>query len=356
MSINLYDTHTLLSLGEVVKPKSTFLRDRFFPTAPEDIFVSEDVLVDFKDEAGSTLAPVVLPSKGGITVEREGYETHSFTPPLVAPERPLTVDQLNKRQAGESIVSSQSPQEREARIMLKDIEDLNAMIDAREEYMAAQTLLNNGYTLKQYADRYGTNNFVEKEIKFYEGNANPAVYTPSATWSVNSTKIVSDIAAMADALTKRGLGASDFVVSGTVADVMLANADIRSLLDNRRFILAQEVNPQEQADGSVLIAVLNVKGHLINVFSYTREYVDESGNKGVFIPDGYVVMTAAGMGRTAYGAVTQLEDKSFVTYAASRVPHVVSSEHDNVRTLIQQSRPLVMPKVKNSAISANVIF
>lgn len=181
MSINLYDTHTLLSLGEVAKPKSTFLRDRFFPTAPEDIFVSEDVLVDFKDEAGSTLAPVVLPSKGGIAVEREGYETHSFTPPLVAPERPLTVDQLNKRQAGESIVSSQTPQEREARIILKDIEDLNAMIDNREEYMAAQTLLNNGYTLKQYADRYGTNNFVEKEIKFYEGNTNPAVYTPSAT-------------------------------------------------------------------------------------------------------------------------------------------------------------------------------
>lgn len=358
MSINLYDTHTLLSLGEVAKPKSTFLRDRFFPTAPEDIFVSEDVLVDFKDEAGATLAPVVLPSKGGIAVEREGYETHSFTPPLVAPERPLTVDQLNKRQAGESIVSSQTPQEREARIMLKDIEDLNAMIDAREEYMAAQTLLNNGYTLKQYADRYGTNNFVEKEIKFYEGNTNPAVYTPSATWSVNSTKIVSDIAAMADILTRRGLGASDFVVSGTVADVMLGNSDIRSLLDNRRFVLAQEVNPQEQADGSVLVAVLNIKGHLINVFSYTREYVDETGSKAAFIPDGYAVMTAAGMGRTTYGAVTQIEGatREFVTYAEPRVPHVIVSEHDNTRTLIQQSRPLTIPKVKNSAISACVIF
>ena len=344
MSINLYDTHTMLQLQEVVKPKSTFLRDRYFPTAPEDIFASKDVLVDFKDETGSTLAPVVLPSKGGIAVEREGYETHSFTPPLVAPERPLTVDQLNKRLPGESIVSAQTPQEREARIVTKDIADLDAMIDNREEYMAAQTLLNNGYTLKQYADRYGSDNYIEKKIKFFEGNSNPATYTPSATWSTSSTK--------------RGLGATDLVVSGTVADVMLGNENILKLLDNRRFILAQEVNPQEQPNGSVLIAVLNVKGHLINVYSYTREYTDETGSTAAFIPDGYVVVTAPGIGRTAYGAVTQIEGatRDFVTYAASRVPHVVVSEHDNVRTLIQQSRPLTIPKVKNSAISANVIF
>ncbi|MBQ7564604.1 MAG: major capsid protein [Lachnospiraceae bacterium] len=359
MSINLYDTHTLLALSEVVKPKSTFLRDRYFPTAPEDIFVTEDVLVDYKDEVGNTLAPVVLPSKGGIQVEREGYETHQFTPPLVAPERPLTADQLKKRLPGEQVFSAQTPQEREARIVTKDIADLNTMIDNREEYMAAQTLLNNGYTLKQYADKYGSNEYVEKPIKFYNEASNPAIYTPSATWSTASTKIISDIAAMADLLTKRGLGATDLIVSGNVADTMLGNTEIRELLDNRRFILAQEVNPQERPNGSVLIAVLNVKGHLINVYSYTREYVDETtGVSTPFIPEGFVVVTAPGMGRTAYGAITQIEGETrdFVTYAAARVPHVIVSEHDNVRTLIQQSRPLVMPKVKNAAISAQVIF
>lgn len=359
MSINLYDTHTMLQLQEVVKPKSTFLRDRYFPTTPGDIFASEDVIIDYRDEVGNTLAPVVLPSKGGIQVDRAGYETHTFTPPLVAPERPLTVDQLNKRLPGESIVSSQTPQEREAMIVTRDIEELNQMIDNREEYMAAQTLLNNGYTLKQYADRYGTAEYVEKEVKFYTENANPAVYTPGSAWTPASTTILSDIAAMAEMLTRRGLGASDLVVSGTVADVILGNDEVQKLLDNRRFILAQEVNPQQQPNGAVLIAVLNVKGHIINIFSYSREYVDETtGRATPFIPDGYVVITAPGMGRTAYGAVTQIEGatRDFVTYAASRVPHVVVSEHDNIRTLIQQSRPLTIPKVKNAAISANVIF
>ena len=358
MALNLYDTHTMLRVQEVIKPKASFLRDRYFPTAPEDIFASEDVIVDYKDEVGNKLAPVVLPSKGGIPVERAGYETHLMTPPLIAPERPLTAAELQKRQFGEALFSGMTAQEREARILQQDLKDLNDLIDNREEYMAAQTLLNNGYTLKQYADRYGSNDYIEKELKFYTGVANPATYTVSSDWTTVSTAIISDIAAMADALTKRGLAATDLVVSGSVADVMLSNDHILKLLDNRRFILAQEVNPAEQPNGSVLIAVLNVKGHLINVFSYTREYIDETtGTSTPFIPDGYVFVTAPAMGRTAYGAITQIEQATddFATYAAARVPHVISSAHDNTRTLIQQARPIVMPRVKNAAISAKVI-
>ena len=363
MAINLYDTHSMLALQEAVKPKATFLRDRYFPTRDGDIFTSEDVIVDFKDETDLTLAPAVIPAKGGIQVERGGYKTHSFEPPLIAPERVLTASQLLKRQAGEQVFSSVSPKEREAKILTQDMADLNTMIDNREEYMAAQVLLNGGYTLKQYADKYGdASEYVEKQLVFYEGGSNPYTYTPSTKWD-NSGDIIADIAAMAQMLTKRGLPATDLIVSGAVADVMLSDATVLKLLDNRRFILAQEVNPQENADGSVLIAVLNVKGHLINVFSYTRQYRSEakSGSPLVytmedFIPTNYAIMTAPGMGRTAYGAITQMEESGdFVTYAAKRVPHVITDAASSTRTLIQQSRPLVMPKILGSAISANVL-
>ncbi len=359
MAINLYDTHTMLALQEAIPPKSTFLRDRYFPTAAEDIFETEDVVVDFKDESDGTMAPVVLPSKGGIAVDRDGYQTHSFTPPLVAPERTLTAAQLMKRQAGEKVFSQVSPTERAARILTQDLADLNRMIDLREEFMAAQTLVNNKYTLRQYADKYGSSEYIEKEIKFYEGGSNPAAYTPGGgAWSTASTTIISDLAAMANLLTKRGLQATDVIVGSSVADVMLSNTEIRALLDNRRFILAQEVNPQERPDGAVLIAVLNVKGHLLNVFSYTREYKDEAtGDSVPFIPAKNVVVTAPACGRTAYGAVTQINEDAtdFTVYAAKRVPHIITSTRDNTRTLIQQARPLVMPKILNCAISAQVL-
>jgi len=357
MAINLYDTYTMLEAVKLIKPRSTFLRDRYFPTSASDIFTTKSVLVDYVDETGNKLAPAVMPHVGGIPVAREGYETEELTPPKFAPERVLTVDQLETRLAGENVFGGLTPQEREASILRSDLERLDEIIANREEYLAAQTLLNNGYTLKQYADRY-TEKYTEKTINFYSGSSNPAVYRPQATWSATSTAIIADIAAMCDLLIKRGLPATDLVVSGTVADVLLGNEAILKLLDNRRFILAQEVSPAEQANGSVLIAVLNVKGHQVNVYSYTKEYEADNGVSTPYLPDGYCFVTAPGMGRTAYGAITQLEQGSdtHTTYAARRVPKVISDARDNTRTLIEQSRPLVMPKARNAAISAKVIF
>ena len=356
MAINLYDTRTLLAAKDVIAPKASFLRDRYFPTAAEDIFDTEKVDIDYEDEQNNKIAPAVLPEKGGIPVDRRGYETHELEPALIAPERTLTTRNLEKRLAGEVIGGVLSPTEREARILAKDVSDLGRMIDLREEQMAAATLLNNEYTLKQFADKYGSSEYIEKNVKFFTEVSNPAVYTPGANWSTASTAIISDLAAMADMLTKRGLPATDVIVSGDVADVMLANTEIQKLLDIRRFELGQ-VKPEELPNGATLIAVLNVKGHIMNVFSYTFSYTDESGSSKLFIPSGKVVVTAPAIGRTAYGSITQIEESvgDFVTYAGRRVPHVTTNSHDNVRTLTLQAKPVVVPNVKNAFVSATVL-
>ena len=100
MPINLYDTYTMLEAVKLMKPRSTFLRDRYFPTGANDIFTTKSVLVDYVDETGNKLAPAVMPHVGGIPVAREGYETEELVPPKFAPERVLTVDQLETRLAG----------------------------------------------------------------------------------------------------------------------------------------------------------------------------------------------------------------------------------------------------------------
>lgn len=355
MSVNLYDTRTLLAAKEVIAPKASFLRDRYFPTAAEDIFDTAKVDIDYEDEQNNKIAPAVLPEKGGIPVDRRGYETHEFEPALIAPERTLTNRNLDKRLAGEVIGGALSPTEREARILAKDLQDLTRMIDLREEQMAASVLLNNEYTLKQYADKYGSSEYIEKNIKFFTEGSNPATYSCSP-WSTASTKIISDLAAMADMLTKRGLPASDVIVGSDVADVILGNAEIQKLLDIRRFELGQ-VKPEVLPSGAALIAVLNVKGRIMNVFSYTLEYTDESGSSAAFIPADKVIVTAPAIGRTAYGSITQIEESvgDFVTYAGRRVPHVTTNSHDNVRTLTLQAKPLVIPNVKNAFVSADVL-
>ena len=112
--INIYETQTMVAAMQLIPPKPTFLRDRYFPSTDTELFVTEDVLIDYKDEYKRKMAPCVVPRRGGIPVGREGYRTERITPPYVAPERILTIDNLNKRQFGETLFSRRKPAEREA--------------------------------------------------------------------------------------------------------------------------------------------------------------------------------------------------------------------------------------------------
>lgn len=351
----LYGTPTMIAALKELPPRPTFLRDRYFPSAPSDVFGSDKVLMDIKD--GSTkIAPVVAPRKKGIVVEREGYVTKELAPPLIAPKRKLTFDDINKRGFGEALFSNLTPQQREAQILANDLVELSSLIDGREEYIAAQALLNNGYTLKQFVDEYGTNNYEEYELMFYTGS-NPALFTPSNKWdSSTSYDIYGDLVAMCKLLTKRGLPVEDLVMSSDVAEVILNNQSIQKILDNRR-INVGDVTPIALPDGAARVAVLNVSGHNINLISYDSQYTDETGTTESYMGEGNVVLTAPGAGRTLYGAVTQMEqaDHAFHTYAGARIPRYMANEEEDVRTLRVSARPLLVPNNITPWIKANVL-
>lgn len=356
--INIYQTQTMLAAMQLMPKRPTFLRDRYFPTTANDIFVTEDVLVEFKDEKSRKLAPCVVPMKGGIPVARDGYKTERYTPANVAPERVLTIDQLLKKQFGETLFSQQYPEQREGAILKNDITELNELIDSREEYMAAQTLFENGYNMKHYADQYGGSRFEEFQIHFYDGGANEAIYTPSKKWdaTTDASTILTDLYNMAMMNKKRGLPATDVVFGADVATMLLSNKSMQEYLNNRRLDLIS-INPTELPDGVTYYGKLNCLGVVLDLYCYAETYVDEQGVEQTFVPKKQLVVTAPAVGRTLYGAVTQIEesDRQFHTYPASRVPHIVTNVHDGIRTLTQTAKPLTMPNFKNSSISSTVL-
>ncbi|MCM1040430.1 MAG: major capsid protein [Ruminococcus sp.] len=356
MAINIYQTQTMIAAMKLMKPRPTFLRDRYFPTTDKDKFVTEDVLIEYKDESSRRMAPCVIPRKGGILISRDGYKTERYAPANVAPERTLTVDDLKKKQFGETVFSQKKPAEREAEILRDDLKELSEMIDTREEYMAAQVLFENGYIMRHYADKYGSGEYEEYEIHFYDGDTNDAVYTPASAWNTKSDGVLVDLYEIAMMLKRRGLGASDCVFGPEVANVLTNNEHILKLMDNRRLNLI-DLNPHEMPNGMVSYGKINCNGVILDLYCYAEEYVDESGTTRTFIPQGKIAVTAPGMGHTMYGSVTQMEesDKAFHTYADKRVPHITTNAHDSIRTLALTAKPLVAPWFKNSSITAQVL-
>lgn len=355
--INIYETQTMVTALEMIPPKPVFLKNRYFPTTDEDIFTTESVLVDYKDEYERIMAPCVIPMKGGIPVARTGYQTKQIEPPYVAPERVMTIDVLNKRQFGETLFSRKKPAEREAAILRKDLVEMSEMIDMREEYMAAKVLFDNGYELRHYAQEYGGDKYEEFAIHFYEEADNPSVYTPSAPWDSKSDQFYKDLVLIVRSLRRRGLPASDLLLGENVAVELMKNEFLLKMLDNRRVQLG-ELAPKQLPDGATSYGKIIVDGVALEIISYILQYTDEKKKVQSLVPPESIAVTAPNIGKMLYGSVTQMEesDRKYYTYTAKRVPHIVSNPKDSIRTLTEKSRPLAVPRVKNSTISAKVLF
>ena len=354
MSIDLYKTHTMLGAIKQMTPATSFLRDRYFPTTASDLFPTDEVLMEYKDATGNKMAPVVLPRKGNVSVERDGYTTERKAPALIAPSRPLTIDDLNKKGFGEDLFSTKTPAQRQAEILVQDLADFDKMITTREEYMAAQCIFNNGYVLKQYGDKYGDAG-EDYELRFYGEEGNSAVYAPSAMWSATGADIFGDLHTMIRMLTTKGNNATEVLLGSDVADALMKNEEIRKLMDLARYNVG-EIAPVALPQGAARLGRLNIRGRMIDLLTYDGTYVnDETGAVEFFVPAKKICVTAPGVGRGLYGAVTQMEqaDGQWHSYMGRRVPRYWS-EKDG-RELTVSARPLFIPKTKDCFISAQVL-
>lgn len=357
MAFNLYDTHTLLASVQQLPPLHTFLLDRYFPTnAASDIFATDDVLVEYK-KGSKKAAPFVAPRKGGITILRDGYTMKRFTPSYIAPKRNLSIDDLKKRGFGEALYSQLTPEQRQGVIMLGDLDELRAMIMRRKEAMAAEVIFTNGCVMHEYVD--DLHNFEESEVRYYDGETNPAQYVPSAKWDTTEAsgkQLINDVASMISMLTSRGLPATEVLVAPDVADVILANEWIIKLLDNRNYMIGG-VDPETLPSGASKIARLNIKGRMIDFLSYEETYTEVDGTVKSFIPAGMIAVGAPAAGRTVYGAITQVEqsDGEFHTHPGQYVPKYLSDPQHNTREVQLSSAPLCMPNNENPFITAKVL-
>ncbi len=340
---DMYTTRRLIQAIEGINPADSFLRDRYFPSnGTADIFNHEKVLCEYKD-GDLRLAPVILQRSGGVALSRAATRMYEYEPPEIRPKRTITLDMVSARGFGEALYGDKSPQQRAQIMIMQDLLELDNSITRTEEMMAASTLLNNGCVLKAVGDDSGKTE--EYEVRFYDGDTNPALYVPVKKWDDPTSDILGDLNAMASMLTRKGLQASDYVCAPDVADAVLNNDGVQAMLDNRRIEIG-EAAPRLESPGAAVVCQLNVRGRIISIISYDQVYADPaSGAIEQYIPSGCGVMTAPRAGHTVYGAVTQVEqsDGEMHTYAKARVPKYLADANSDVRELRVTSRPLCLP-------------
>ncbi|MTI49698.1 MAG: major capsid protein [Firmicutes bacterium] len=327
-TVNIYKTRTLLKSLELMKPTHTFLRDTFFPNI--ETFVTESVDVDFK-KGKRKMAPFVAPRKGGIVMEREGFETKTYTMPKIAPERVLTRDDITSRGMGESIYSTRTPEERAKELLAKDVIELDDYLVRREEWMCREAMFNGKVIMK------GEGFEQVVDFKF----TNKVTLSGTDLWTDDASDPIQQMKEWRLSIIKKTGKAPDMVVMASdAADAFINNAKMKEYMDKRRLNLGN-IEPSVKDDAITFIAKLPALG--LEVYSYDEWFIDDDGVEQPMIPEGHVLMASKGTHKRFYGAVTQMEKGSFTTYEGTRIPKVWNDEDNEVKKIRLTSRPLPVP-------------
>ena len=358
MFLDILNSYYMAGVLKELSPVVSFFKDRYFPTGAGDIFAADKVLVEFQD-GESKMAPFMVERSEPIAVGRLGYQIKEVAPSYINRSRVLTIDDLKKRGFGEAILPNSTWAERATAMIADDLTVLKNQIARREEWLAAQTMLNNGYAI----DELNSDGTVVNRatMHYYDGITNPAVYNVSVQWNANTpyTKIAGDVAAMVRAIKQRGYPATDLIIGSKVCDVLYNNTDIRDLLSKQSGIIVGSTIEREltQYEGVTVIGILNFNGHRLNIIVNDAQYTADDGTTQNYFPEEGIMVTAPGAGHLMYGQITQIEDDNeYHTFVDKYVPRFFVDKRGNSREIWLQSRPLAAPKYRNPWIYApNVV-
>ncbi|WJZ69988.1 minor capsid protein E [Vibrio phage PVP-XSN] len=330
MAIDLFDTRTMIPMLREMKPANTFLLDRYFGNIVE----SESKKIDIDIYVGKRrIAPFVHPKIGGKTVEKLGYKTDSFEPPMVGPRMLTTAEDMLKRSPGENIYNAKSPDERAAEQIGMDLAELDDMITRREEAMAAEALFSGQVTVE--GDGYDL-----EVVKYWPGGGDDPYLALGAgdRWNEDTADISKDLRdASLRIMQRSGITPSDALMGRSALDAMLNNTGFTEKLDKRRIDTGQ-IDPQKLPNGVTYWGYLKDSG--LDIWTYDDWYLDpETGENKPFVPLKKVLIGSPNVRTTrAYGVVVDVEKGSF---ALSRVPVSYITRGEQEGRMVQvKSKPL----------------
>ena len=345
----IYTPRTLGKLVRRMPQVHTFFRDTFFKN--RQTFNTKSVDVDFK-KGSRALAPFVHPKVGGRTILNTGYQTKTYTPVLLAPNKITTVDDLLERAAGEDPYSGRKPAERAVEKLAEDLRELNEMIVRREEWMAATAV----FTGQIPIVGEGVNEVIDFSFTNKE-----AIVTAEKKWDNAQSDPLADIERWHEIVQREGfVNCNICIMAKDVATAFVNHAKVKEVLDVKAYDLAV-IRPRLLPNGVTYVGTIHKLG--LDIYQYNEWYLDDwtepeaPENKPLVPEKTLALMSTEADYSIYYGAITMIpeEGKTFVTVEGDKVPQTWVERRPDRRFLQINSKPLTVPHEVNSWYVAQVL-
>lgn len=331
----LYDTRAQLAAIEKLPHEYSFLHDTF---CRDGGTVEDDRAIYDYRKGNRVMAPVVTDGTGGVPMLRTGFETREIGFCTIAPERIIENNDLKGRMFSERVLGAMTPQERERRMIAKDIIEMRRAIQRRIEWMSRQVLLTGKLSVFRY-----THEGRDLETTLIADYGFTNNYTPDTPWDQAGAKIDDDMHEMFD-LTYEGGGYVDIIVMDPEsASAMIDNSKYIKQFDGRNIDMGK-INTKYRGQGVRFIG-WNSDG--VEMYSLSGTFVDDSGIVQKLLPKGTIIAGARGILNCLYGPVTQVEENGMnavhKTYIKKEVPLRIGSVDGNSIKTRLTSRPTIVP-------------
>ena len=333
--MDIYSTRAQLAAIDLMPREYSVLYDFFAHDAGT---VEDDKAIYDYRKGSRRMAPTVHPGTGGVLMERDGFETREIGFCCIAPERIIEDQNLKGRMFGERVLGAMTPQERERKLLARDLMEMRKAIQRRREWMVRQVLLTGKLSIFTYTNEgRGVNPTMIADYGFTNN------FTPDTKWDQSGANIDGDMQEIFD-LVYDGLGSVDkIVMAPDVASVLLHNDDFMKQYDRKSADMGS-INTQYRGSGLRFIGT-NVDG--VQLYSLSGTFVDDDGIVKKLIPDGKLIAGSNDILNIFHGPVTQVEETGsnaqHKTYIKKEVPLRYGSIDGNSIKNRLTSCPTVVP-------------
>lgn len=344
MSIDLFETRSMMSILDQRTPPRTFIKNTFFNSVKTSLAKHVDIdVIKHKRR----LAPFVSPRMEGKVVNRTGFKTYTYTPPYIKEKMVTEAMEFFKRQPGEVLYGpNDGPAQRAAAQLGTDLLTLEEMIIRREEWMCAQVM--NAGTVAMVGDG------VNESIDYLMDSTHKITLTSTALWT-DTTGVanpLNDLRTWKRLISKdSGLSPNIVIMGQDVLEPFLQNTFVKARIISNFKNGFGEVAPKDLMDGVTWIASFPELG--LQLYTYDEWFLDTDGT--TLAP--MVPVDKVWMGCTSarchmhYGAIQDLK----ATAPVARFPKSWETEDPSVRWVMLQSAPLPAMHQPDAFISAKVI-
>lgn len=333
--MDIYSTKAQLAAVELLPREYSALYDFFGKEA--GVVEDDKAIYDFR-KGSKRMAPTVKAGTGGVLMDRDGFETREIGFATIAPERIIEDQNIKGRMFGERVLGALTPQEREKKMLAKDLSDMRAAIQRRREWMVRQVILDGQLQIFTYTNEgRGINPTMIADYGFDN------YFTPTTNWDQAGATIDYDMHQIYD-LVYDGGGAVEFIfMAPNVAQALLANEKYVRQYDLRNAEMGN-INTQYRGSGLRFIGY-NSDG--VELYSLSGSFVDDDGSVVKLIPDGKLIAGSRGCLNIFHGPVTQVEETGMnaqhKTYIKKEVPLRYGSIAGNCVKNRLTSCPTVVP-------------